>query len=86
MISKTCIIGVFLNRHQLNDVVASIHNSLQVVVSKVRVRAHSLELLGHSHVSLVDPHALGGVWVQEWLGVSPFELFLWVPKHGIKEE
>ena len=53
MITKGAIVGVFLNSHQLNTIVAAFNDMGQDLISKFPVLSHSQMLRTHSDVRLV---------------------------------
>ena len=75
---------MLLDRHQLDHIVPCVFDSLQVMVGKFSVGAHSPKLLSHTHVGLVNPDTL--CWNRHWPFVRPLELLRRVPKNTIEEE
>ena len=54
MIAKTPIIGVFLNCHNLNSIVAFFYYSRQYVLFKFSISTNFLSILPHSDVAFVN--------------------------------
>lgn len=84
VVPKGGVVGVLLDRHQLDHIVSCVFDSLQVVVREFSVGAHSPKLLSHSHMGLVNPNTL--CWNGHWPFVRPLELLWRVPKNTIEQE
>ena len=54
MVAKRTVVGVLLNSHNLNGVVAQFHDAWQHLGAKFLVRAYCLLVLRHTDVALVD--------------------------------
>ena len=54
MITEGAVIGVLLNGHNLNGVIAIFLYSRQDVLGELLVSAHLLGILCHTHVALID--------------------------------
>ena len=69
MIAKTPIIGVFLNCHNLNSIVAFFYYSWQYVLFKFNISTNFLSILPHSDVAFVNKK-----WRFVWLKGLMFPL------------
>ena len=76
MIAKRTIIGVFLNGHDLNAVVAVGDDSGKHVFSEFVVGAHLFGILSHADVTLVDEQRRG---VGLEILFTPNERLFWMP-------
>ena len=84
VVPETCVVGMLLNGHELNDIVTSFLDPVQVVICKLSICAHSSELLCHTNMWLVDSNTLNGLG--DRFLMSPFELFRWIPENTIVQE
>lgn len=84
MISERCVIGVLLNSHELNVVVACFLNTVEIVVCKITVCAHATKLLGHANMCFINSHTL--FWCLDWSFVSPHKFLFGIPPEAIIEE
>lgn len=83
MISKTCVVRVLLNSHQLDYIVPCFFDSRQVIVSIITVGAYTAKLLCHSYMRLVDSDTL--IWLRNWFGMFPFIFLGWIPPNTIEK-
>lgn len=81
MVAEGSVVGVLLDGHELNHVVATFLNAVEIVVGEVTVGANTTKFLGHTDMCLVNSHAL--LWLSNGSLVSPLELFLRIPPEAI---
>lgn len=81
MVTETGVIGMFLNRHQLNYIVACLFYSIQIIISKISVRTDSSKFLSHSYMSFVDSYTL--IWLDNWSFMSPYKRLRRIPQNTI---
>lgn len=86
MVAKTGVVGVLLNGHQLDHVVASFFDSGQGIICICPVIAHASSFMRHANVRFVDPVTRFPNW---WDGVRMLPLVLlfswWVPEDAVEE-
>mmetsp|Transcript_6310 Transcript_6310/g.10708 ORF Transcript_6310/g.10708 Transcript_6310/m.10708 type:complete len:559 (+) Transcript_6310:975-2651(+) len=83
VVAEAGVVGVLLDGHQLDHVVAVLLAAGQVVVGEVAVGAHAPELLSHAHVALVNAQAL--LRLGHGAGVGPHILLRRVPVDAVVE-
>ena len=54
MIAKRTIVGVLLNSHHLNTVIAILNDTRQDILAELVIRTHLLSVLSHAYMALID--------------------------------
>ena len=60
MVTEAAVVGVLLDSHDLDAVVAVLGHARQYVLTELVVGAHLLFLLAHANVALIDQQRVGG--------------------------
>ena len=84
MISERGVVGMFLNGHKLDYIVACLLDSLQVIVCKIFIQVNFAPFLRHSDMCLVDTITL--LRYRNWTLVGPLEFLVRVPPETIEKE
>lgn len=72
---------MFLNSHQLYNIISSYLYSFKVKICKISITTHSSKFLSHSNMRLIDSNTL--FWNINWMLMGPFKFFRWIPKYTI---
>jgi len=81
MVTETGVIGMFLNRHQLDYIVACLFYSIQIIICKISVSTDSSKFLSHSYMSFIDSYTL--IWLDNWSFMSPFKGLRRIPQNTV---
>ena len=87
MVTKTSVVSMLLNGHQLYDIITCFLNSWKDMLSVFSVRRNLSILLSHTNMGFVNSHGVISIRRLDRVDMFPFMLLFrwWVPVHAIKQ-
>ena len=82
MISKTTVVGMLLDSHELNVSVSCFFNFIKDIFGVLKIWTDFSRFLSHTYMRLINSSTFITCIDSVWM--SPHELLFWVPEHAVE--